>query len=363
MIFVRNLLRNKSRFLLTLLGVAIGLAFYLSITAITRNLSSELNDVLSGYSTDITVQNKRASSSFSSRISAEDYAGLKSFFGDGVSPLLLGSLREEWNSYVMVLGTNVWMTSRFGLLEGSFPESGKREVVIGTLLANKIGTGIGKELTLGNQKYRVSGIHSIGSRLIDGSVLMDLNEAQHLFDRKTQINIALIRVQSDGDIKKIIQQINSNFPKLKAMKSNDFVRNSRLFIVATACSQSIAIISFIGTCLIVTNTLLMSVGERTKEIGILMAIGWHPYLVLRMLFAESLSICLCGVLAGNVLAIVSLRILNNSKIMGFGWIPTSLPVTSVVYSLGIALLLACASMIWPAVVIYRLTPLEALRHE
>ena len=363
MIFVRNILRNKSRCLLTLLGVAAGLSFYLSITAITHNLNRELSEVLSGYSTDITVLSKRAASSFSSRIRANDYAELQAYLGDSVSPLVIGSLREEWNPYAMVLGTSHWTTSRFGLLEGRFPTDGKQEVVIGTLLANQIGVTVGQALTLSNSQYRITGIHGSGSRLIDGSVLMNLNEAQQLFGREQQINIALVRVQKSGDIQQIIQQINARFPKLKASQSSDFLRNSRLFIVATSCSQAVAVISFIGTCLIVTNTMLMAVGERTKEIGILMAIGWRPHLVLRMLFAESLTICLSGALLGNCLAIGILRILNYSKVIGFGWIPTTLPVESVALSLGMALLLACTAILWPAAIIYNLTPLEALRHE
>lgn len=363
MIFIRNLLRNKSRCLLTLLGVAAGMAFYLSITAITNNLTRELTDVLSSYSSEITILSKRATSSFSSRIKRKDYAELQKIFGDAISPLVIGSLREDWNPYAMVLGASNWKTSQFGLIDGRFPLQGKQEVVIGTLLANQLGIGVADKLTLAGTEYSIAGINSIGSRVIDGAVFMNLEEAQQLFARDHQINIALVHVKKIENIEQVVQQINTQFPRLKAIRSANFVRNSRLFIVATSCSQAVAVISFIGTCLIVTNTMLMSVGERTKEIGILMAIGWRPYLVLRMLFAETLTICLLGVFLGNLLAIALLHILNNSKAIGFGWIPTTLPFSSIASSLGIALLLGCSAIIWPAVVIYRLTPLEALRHE
>lgn len=348
---------------MTLLGIAAGMAFYLSITAITRNLARETDDLLAGYNTDITVQDKRAGNPFSSRIRAHDYAELEKQFGDSVSPLVFGSLREEWNQYATVIGADRKMFARIGLFEGTLPQPGSKEVVIGSLLAGKIGLGVGQDLTLASDRYRITGIYSIGTRFIDGSVLMNIADAQQLLGSGTRINIALIRVKSSGDTLQTIQQINARFPKLRANQSSDFMKNSRLFTVITSCSQAVAVISFIGVCLIVTNTLLMAVGERTKEIGILMAIGWRPSMVLRMLFAESLALCFSGVLMGNGFALLILRIINNTRIIGFGWIPTTLPVETVVSSFGIALMLAAAAILWPSYIIYRLTPLEALRHE
>ena len=107
----------------------------------------------------------------------------------------------------------------------------------------------------------------------------------------------------------------------------------------------------------------MAIAERTREIGILMTVGWTPWLVLRMLFAESLTLCAVGAAVGNAFALVLLRIVNGMESVGFGWIPLRYPLSLAVVSFGMALGVALVSLAWPAVVLYRLQPLTALRHE
>ena len=118
-----------------------------------------------------------------------------------------------------------------------------------------------------------------------------------------------------------------------------------------------------GTVLVVTNTLLMAVAERTREIGILMAVGWTPWLVLRMLLAESVLLCLAGAALGNVAGLALLHTVNGMETVGFGWIPVSLSPSLVATSFALTLVIALLALAWPAVVLWRMQPLAALRHE
>jgi putative ABC transport system permease protein len=115
--------------------------------------------------------------------------------------------------------------------------------------------------------------------------------------------------------------------------------------------------------LVVTNTLLMAVAERTREIGILMAVGWTPWLVLRMLLAESVLLCLAGTALGNLLGLALLHAVNRMESVGFGWIPVSLSPALVASSFALTLLIALLALAWPAAVLARMQPLSALRHE
>lgn len=94
-----------------------------------------------------------------------------------------------------------------------------------------------------------------------------------------------------------------------------------------------------------------------------MAVGWRPRLILGMLAAESLTICLCGALAGNGIALLVLRLLNNSKAIGLGWIPVTISVEIFMTSLGVAAFLGSIAMVWPAVILMRISPVEAIRYE
>jgi ABC-type antimicrobial peptide transport system permease subunit len=348
---------------MTLLGAAVGIAIYVAISAITNNLQNETKQVIDDYNSDITIQGKGAPSPLHSRIRAEDMAALKAMLGDYVDPMVVGALRESWSSYAMLLGIPPSMAPRFGLLDGKHPTAGGKDVMIGMILAQQLHIKPGDSIPLGDGSAKVTGIYNMGNRLVDGAVVADLTEAQRLLNKEGQTNIALVRIQNKGEIKKMIHEINQRFPRLVALSTADFVGNIRLFRTIDTFTRSVAIISFIGSCLVVTNTLLMAVSERTREVGILMAVGWRPWLVIRMLLAESLTLCLGGALAGNGMALLILKLLNNSRSVGFGWIPVTISPATFAASLLITIILALIATIWPALIIYRLSPVEALRYE
>jgi ABC-type antimicrobial peptide transport system permease subunit len=363
MLFARNLLRNKTRTAMTLFGAAIGIAVYVTTTAIIGDMQRQTQAVIAGYNTEVMVQRRGASTPLTSFISPEDFSALHARFGENVVPLVVGSRREDWNSYVMILGTTPQLVSRFGLIEGKAPVAGRREVMVGALISQHHGFSAGKDIPLGDVRYRVAGVFSVGSRLLDGGVMMDLGDAQKLLGREGQINLAMIRLSGVADAGQLATDINSGFPRLEAVPAAELVANIRLFKTVEIFSKAVGMVSFLGACLVVTNTLLMAVSERTREIGIFMAVGWSPFRVLRMLLAESVALCLGGAVAGNGLALLLLHLLNRSKSVGLGWLPSVLPPESVAVSCEIALLLACIAVIWPAVILYRFSPAEALRHE
>lgn len=364
MFFIRNILRRKLRSIMTLLGAAVGIAIFTAISAITANLEQETRQVIDDYNSDITVQGKAAPSPLHSRMKAEDIAALQAFLGDGqVDPLVVGALRENWSSYAMILGIPPSLVPRFGLVEGRpIPASG-HDVIVGTILAQKLGVRHGDPIPLGEDSATVTGIFSMGNRLVDGAVVTNLAEAQRLLDKKGQINIALVRIRNKQEAGKIVREINRRFPRLNAQSTSDFVGNIRLFRTISTFSRSVAIITFLGSCLLVSNTLLMAVSERTREVGILMAVGWRPRHVIGMLTAESLALCLGGAITGNIMALLILRTLNNSQAIGFGWIPVTISTATALASLGVSMALALLAMIWPAIILYRLSPVEALRYE
>lgn len=348
---------------MTLLGAAIGIAIYVATTAITNNLEWETRQAIEDYNTDLAIQSRGAATPLHSHLKSDDIAGLRTILGDNVAPLVVGAFKEQWNPYALLLGVPHNIVGRFGLVSGSYPSPGSTGVMAGSILAQRLGLKTGDILTLGEEPAKVTGIYSIGNRLFDGAVVADMAEAQRRIGREGQINIALARVSDKSSLNRIIKEINSRFPHLNALSTGDFVGNMRLFRTVDTFAKAVAFISFFGSCLVVTNTLLMAVAERTREVGILMAVGWRPRLILGMLAAESLAICLCGALAGNGLALLILRLLNNSSSIGLGWVPVAISAQIFVTSLGVAVVLGAVSMIWPAVILARISPVEAIRYE
>jgi putative ABC transport system permease protein len=112
----------------------------------------------------------------------------------------------------------------------------------------------------------------------------------------------------------------------------------------------------------ILNTMIMSVYERTKEIGILRAIGWRRRQVVRMILVESLLLSIAGGVLGTLIAVVLTRIVSAMPAVG-GMLEAYLPPWVILLGLGIALVVGLLGAAYPAYRGAQLLPTEALRHE
>jgi putative ABC transport system permease protein len=366
MIFLRNLLRAPMRTLMTVLGIAAGVALFAAVSAITADLRQQIAGAIDTYHFDVVVHERRAPSPFSSRITTPQMQALAQEFGAAVAPMVIGTLNEKWNPYAMVLGVEPAFAQRMALVAGRPMAAAAGEALLGELAAQRLGLQPGARITLGDKNHLVSGIFRTGSRMFDGAVMIDIAPAQVLFapdGSAGHYTLALLRTGDRADTVRTIAAVHRHHPALRAIPATEFAGALRLFRVVDAFVGTIAVVALVGTVLVVTNTLLMAVAERTREIGILMAVGWTPWLVLRMLLAESVLLCLAGAALGNLLGVALLHAVNGMESVGFGWIPVSLPLPLVASSFALTLLIALLALAWPAAVLWRMQPLAALRHE
>src|SRR5450830_830978 len=366
MIFLRNVLRAPARSLMTALGIAAGLALFVAITAITLDLREQIEGAADTYKLEIVVYERRATSPLSSHIGMPQMADLRARYGTALSPLVIGSLNEKWNPYALVVGVTPEFLRSIPLTAGEHYAEGSGDAMVGEIATQKLAVQPGQHVTLDGRPVRISGVFRSGSRMLDGGIMTGIAQAQAMLTREgaePQYTLALLRSGQRGTAATLISEINRLYPSLKAIPGTEFSGSLRLLRVIEAFVTTISVVALVGTCLVVSNTLLMAIAERTREIGILMTVGWTPWLVLRMLFAESLVLCAVGAAVGNALSLILLRVLNSMESVGFGWIPLRYPLTLAAVSLGMALGIALISLLWPAVVLYRLQPLTALRHE
>lgn len=344
--------------------MAVGIALYVCTSVITGDVRRQTRDVLEGYNTDVAVLAKGASSPLTSAISWTDYQSIQNLLNpEDVSPVVLGSLQEKWNPYVLVIGTTRHGAATFRLVEGRHLSGKPGEVLAGRFLAENLKLKPGSVLTLSEDRFTVAGIYSLGSRIADGGVVLETEGAQRLLRRENYLNLAVVRVRNKDDLQPLIDTINKHLPRLKAASGGDFVSNIRFFRTIEAFARAISSVSLLATCILLSNTLLLSVSERTREIGVLMAIGWKPSMLLRMLLCESMLLCLGGALLGNGLALLILSHLHGSEAIGFTWVPMATSWSIFGASLALSFLLAAASIAYPAFVALRLSPAAALRYE
>ena len=366
MIFVRNVMRARARSLLTATGIAAGIGLFVAISAITLDLREQIAGVAGAYSLEVVVHERRANSPLSSRIDAAQMDALQARYGDALTPMVVGTRNEAWNSYALVIGVPAGFAGRTPLAAGTRARPGTDEVTLGELAAGKLALAPGQALIMDGRSLRVTGIHRTGSRMLDGGVMTGLELAQRMLGREggeRQFTFALLRGGSATAAAALIADIDRDHPGLKAIPGTEFAGSLRLLRVVEAFVTTISAIALVGAFLVVSNTLLMSIAERTREIGILMTVGWTPWLVLRMLLAESLLLCAIAAVLGNAFALALLRVVNHIDSIGFGWIPVRYPLELAGASLLMACLVAVVGLAWPAVVVFRIQPLAALRHE
>ena len=366
MIFLRNVWRAKVRSLMTVLGVAAGVALFVAITAITTDLRQQIAGAAQAYELEVVVYERRSTSPFSSKITRAQMEALRAAYGDAVSALVVGSLRESWNPYALVIGAEPAFIARIPLTAGRPLGDDGQGLLLGEIAAQRLGLQPGQSITLAEQSYEIRGLFRTGSRFFDGGAMGPLDAVQALVTQpgtEPQYTMALMRSRQAQGTAALIADVHQRFPALKALPATELAGALRLVRVVEAFVTTISVIAIVGTALVVTNTLVMAVAERTREIGILMAVGWTPWLVLRMLMAESLLLCVVGALVGDALALALLHVVNSLESVGFGWIPVRLSLGLIGQSLLMTTLVALLALSWPAVVLYRMQPLTALRHE
>lgn len=365
MIFLRNILRAPIRSLLTALGVAAGIGLYVAVTAITRDIHRQVDGVAAAYGLEVVVYERRATSPFSSRLSAAQVTALEAEFG-GVVPMVLGTHNERWSAYALVIGAPEEFLRRLALVAGDPLGGAEEEALVGEVAAARLGVAPGATVPIDGRSLAIRGVYRTGSRLLDGGLMMPLAGARAILareDAEPVFTLALLRAGAGDSATAVIRAIEARHPALRAIRGTEFGGALRLMRVVDAFVRTISVVALLGACLVVGNALVMALAERTRELGILMAVGWTPVLVLRMLLAESLALCAAGAGLGVLLAMVVLRILNGIESIGFGWIPVTIPGGLALVALALGAGIALLAMAWPAFVLARLQPLAALRHE
>ena len=195
------------------------------------------------------------------------------------------------------------------LFKGSFLQQAK-DVLLGKKIAVTLDAVIGDELvivtqaadgSIGNDLYRVAGILKGISEEIDRStVMMSLADFRSLFSlHDVATEIVLRRNDATEDLTLIRNRIKLAVPdqEVKTWKEI-FPAVSDMLELTDASIYILLTIIYLAGSLIMLNTMLMSVFERIKELGIMMAIGFRPMQVLLLIFLETFFLTLCGALMG-----------------------------------------------------------------
>ncbi|HKP17817.1 MAG TPA: ABC transporter permease [Gaiellaceae bacterium] len=361
---LKNLLRRKVRTALTVGGVAIGVGLIVALLSITNGVKQTANELIHVGRSDFGLFQEGASDLTRSLLPEGLADGVRSTPGVARVArifLLVGEVEGSESSLL------------FGYAQGEFPErrlvvvSGRRpnrvEALVGDGAARIYHLRVGGDVQVGRRTFRVAGVFHSGNRFVDRGVVLPLATVQALAQRPHEVTTLGVIVELGATPKAVAARLERQFSGVTAViEPGQAVKvdtSSRLIVTAGWIFSLLAlIIGGIG----VTNTMAMAVFERTREIGIMRAVGWSSARIAALIVSESLGIGLLalgiGLLGGWGAAVLftehsSLSSLTDASFTGgvFAW--------GLAFALGVALLGA----LYPAWRAIRLTPIEALRRE
>jgi putative ABC transport system permease protein len=231
---------------------------------------------------------------------------------------------------------------------------------------------VGDFIEVNGKKFEVVGIFTeIGNQQDDTTVYIPIKTAQNLFDASGEISMMIATAHDERKVKITAQRIEDRLKKLRGGKdfevatTEDFAQQiNQILGILTFVLGGIASISIVVGGVIIMNTMLMSVFERTQEIGILKATGAKRNTILWLFLTEAGFVGLVGGILGMLVGTTLSKII---EVIGQTYVgsmfQTKMTVELIIGAILFSFVVGAISGLYPAWQASKLDPMEALRYE
>jgi putative ABC transport system permease protein len=390
---------NKGRSILTTLGIIIGVAAVIAIVAMGQGATSMINSQLAGLGTNLLIVSPGSPTTSAARSSAGTLLTLKPADADAiagrvgglsdVSPVVSGPVQviagnQNWSTVVQGVTPEYLPIENWTIASGTaFSAQDNAEsnsvAIIGQTVATKLfpsgDSPIGQQIRIRNVPVTVIGVLApkggmgpFGDQ--DDTVLVPFQTAQVRLFGSQNINQIVIQVTDASSMSAVSDQVTTVLRqqhRLAPDAENDFRINNNQDIISRVSSVTgtlttllagVAAVSLVVGGVGIMNIMLVSVTERTREIGIRLAIGAQPGDVLRQFLIEAIVLSLLG---GGIGVVIGCGVAILFQV-ALGW-TVALPWTAMVLSFAVAAAIGMFFGIYPARKASRLDPIVALRTE
>jgi putative ABC transport system permease protein len=394
----QSIVKNKMRTMLTMLGIVIGIGAVIVMVAVGHGAQSQIESQIRSLGTNMVVVTPGSSAQGGAsqgagtfnRLTIEDAEKLKSesTLLDAVSPVVMTRTQiiggdGNWRTSVNGVSTDYlairnWDVTSGSLFSDNDVQTKRRVVVLGATVARNLFPGrdpTGEQVQLGRSPFTVVGVLASKGQTASGNdeddvVLVPYTTAQDRLAGRTFIAQILASTASAEQIPAAIEEMKGimrESHRIGRGMPDDFTVRDQTAIAEAATSTTsvmsgllaaIASLSLIGGGSGIMNIMLVSVTERTREIGIRMAIGARGSDVLTQFLVESVAMSVLGGIIGLAAGYGGAALLGHIT----GW-ATATPVSAVVLAVGFSAAVGVFFGYYPARKAAALDPIQALRYE
>ena len=245
----------------------------------------------------------------------------------------------------------------------------KNAVIVGSGTADDYNLTVGDTFKVGNDKYKVVGIMEKQSTgwplMIDYSMIMSLSYAQNISSMQDLISTVIVVPKGNYSMDAAVTKLEDAYPKYSVFSQNDAQKtiDQNLGSVKVFMNM-ISVFIFVVSMILIMNVMMMSVKEKTKEIGTMRAIGTKRRSIMTLIIYESLILSVIGGIIGIILMSPIYNLLG--MLMGLpnvNLVSFAVPPTILVQLFVIIFVIGTFSGLIPAYLANRISPIEALRYE
>ena len=371
---LKNLFRRPLRSALTVIAVAIAIGALISLVGVANGFESSFLNIYEKEGVDLVVIQKGVINTAASHLEEKWGAKMAALPGvHEVLPALVELIDQAINGESQLLNLQGWIpeTSIFDhltLISGRhLKKTDARDVILGTVLAANLNKKVGDTIELiDNKKFTVVGIYESSHVYENGALVMPLRELQDLMGRKGQVSgfsVAFRPRLDQAGLERMRKEVEDIAPGvLRAQRAVDFVKNMFEIRMAKGMAWVTSVIALLIGLFGMMNTMVMSVHERTREIGILRAVGWRKWRVIKMILLESVVLSIFGAVVGIIGAVALIKILAQLPTVN-SFVEGSVSPVLMVYGQLLAIGVGLMGGAIPALRAARMLPTAALRYE
>ena len=374
MLILKALTRRRARSALSILGVAVGIATIIAFISISNGFQLKLNEHMARSGAQLIAFSSDAIDIGFSKLAEADIRVIKEIRIDG-RPAVVDVSRTNFFP-ARGLGGGVPAMLLYGhdpgerLIQTYEPSLNGRlikahdEIMLGFLAAEKLGKKPGDTLSMLSplRTFKIVGVYATGIRFEDAGAVVHLEVIQELAKSSDAANYGFIYLRDPAQLEVFRAAAREKLPGLIFQVPIEFTRAFEQISYIDWFVWIVSIIAVAVGALGVLNTMMMSVSERVREIGVLRAVGWSSRRVTWMIICEGLLISVLGGAVGLGLGVLAAEVVIHGSPPGL-FMQADYSMETFAKATLVAIGVGFIGAAFPAYQASRLLPAVALRYE